>query len=427
MTERDLDVIIFGASGFTGKYTVLKAVDLLKDYKWGIAGRSKDKLEKVLQEMGTKAEKDLSTIPIILASLDNEESLKEMASKCKVLINCVGPYRLYGEPVVKACIEAGTHQVDVTGEPQYMERMALEYNEKAKEKGAYIVSACGFDSIPADMGVVYLENHFEGTVNSVEQYFQPTTKAVKGPTVHYGTWASVVHGIANWAELGPLRKKLYKEKLPKFEPVLKERGVLHKSDVVGKWCLPFLGADRSVVYRSQRYFYETEKKRPIQLRAYVTMPSIWGAFALIFFGIMMGIMTKFSLGRKLLLDYPRIFSFGMVSKEDLSEEDMEKCNFVMHFKGNGWTEKLAEGTDTYTTKPDKEIYVKVKANNIGYGATCVALLLSAKMLISEKDKLPKEAGIFTPAAVFAKTSLIDQLVKNDWTFELVGAKEETKD
>lgn len=274
MSERELDVIIFGATGFTGKYTVLKAVNLLKDFKWGIAGRSKAKLEKVLQEMGQKAEADLSKIPIITASLDNEESLKTMAAKCKVgahclsiyiikkltfnysfkvLINCVGPYRLYGEPVVKACVEAGTHQVDVTGEPQYMERMALEYNDKAKEKGSFIVSACGFDSIPADMGVVYLEKHFEGTVNSVEQYFQPISKDVKGPTVHYGTWASVVHGIANWSELAPLRQKLYPEKLPKFEPVLKNRGVLHKSDVMNKWCLPFLGADRSVVYRSQRY------------------------------------------------------------------------------------------------------------------------------------------------------------------------------
>lgn len=171
----------------------------------------------------------------------------------KVLVNCVGPYRLYGEPVVKACIEAGTHQVDVTGEPQYMERMAHEYNDKAKEKKTFIVSACGFDSIPADMGVVYLEKHFEGTVNSVEQYFQPVSKDVKGPTIHYGTWASVVHGVANWKELGPLRKKLYPQKLPTFKPVLQNRGVLHKSDVVNKWCLPFLGADRSVVYRSQRH------------------------------------------------------------------------------------------------------------------------------------------------------------------------------
>lgn len=157
------------------------------------------------------------------------------------------------------------------------------------------------------------------------------------------------------------------------------------------------------------------------------MISIWHAFAMLMFGLFMGIFTKFSLGRKLLLTYPRIFSCGMVSKEDLSEEDINKCNFIMTFKGNGWTEKLAEGTDEYKTKPDKEILVRVKAKNIGYGATCDALLLSAKVLISEKEKLPKDAGVFTPAAVFAKTTLIDQLCKAGWTFEVVGAKEETKE
>ncbi|XP_063704909.1 saccharopine dehydrogenase-like oxidoreductase [Culicoides brevitarsis] len=427
MSEREVDVIIFGATGFTGKNTVLKAVDLLKDFKWGIAGRSQEKLEKVLAEVGKKCETDLSKTPIFIAKLDDDESLKAMASKCKVLINCVGPYRLYGEPVVKACIEAGTHQVDVTGEPQWMERMALEYNEKAKEKGSFIVSACGFDSVPADMGVVYLERHFEGTVNSVEQYFQPITKGAKGPTVHYGTWASLVHGVTHWSELAPLRKKLYPTKLPKFEPVLKDRGILHKSDLVNKWCLPFLGADKSVIYRSQRYFYETEKKRPVQIKSYVTMPSMLGAFAMMAFGILIGLLTRFSFGRYLLLTYPGFFSFGTVSKEDLAEEDINKCHFVMHFKGQGWTEKLAEGIDEYTTKPDKDIYVRVKAENIGYGATCVALVLCAKMLMTEKPKLPKESGVFTPAAVFAKTTLIEQLSKNGWTFEVVGAKEETKE
>lgn len=175
------------------------------------------------------------------------------------------------------------------------------------------------------------------------------------------------------------------------------------------------------------FSYESEKKRPIQIRSYVTMVSIWHAFAMMLFGIFMGIMTKFAIGRQVLLAYPSLFTFGMVSKEDLNEDDINKCHFTMHFKGKGWTEKLAEGTDKYSTEPDKEMYVRVKAKNIGYGATCVALILTAKILITEKEKLPKEAGVFTPAAVFAKTSLIDQLCKNDWTFEVVGAKEQTKE
>lgn len=255
MAERELDVIIFGASGFTGKYTVYESVKLLKNFKWGVAGRNKQKLEAVLKEMGEKADTDLTATPIIIADVDDPESLRKMAEKCRVVINCTGPYRLWGEPVVKACTGAGTHQVDVTGEPQYMERMVLEYNDKAKETGSYIVSACGFDSIPVDMGVVFLEKHFEGVVNSVEQYLTANTNEVEsgGAIIHYGTWASMVHGLANWSELKDLRKRLFKEKLPAFEPKLKARGAVHKSEKLGKFCLPFLGADPSVVYRSQRY------------------------------------------------------------------------------------------------------------------------------------------------------------------------------
>lgn len=90
-------------------------------------------------------------------------------------------------------INAGTHQVDVSGEPQFMERMQLEYNDLAREKGVYIVSACGFDCIPADMGMVFLENHFDGEVHSVESYLKMHSKGpASGPAIHYGTWHSAV-------------------------------------------------------------------------------------------------------------------------------------------------------------------------------------------------------------------------------------------
>lgn len=114
-----LDVIIFGASGFTGKYTVYQSVNILKGLKWGVAGRSKEKLEDVLKEMGNKAETDLSKIPIILADLKDEQSLKKMTEKAKVIVNCCGPYMLFGEPVIKACIATSTHHLDVSGEFEF--------------------------------------------------------------------------------------------------------------------------------------------------------------------------------------------------------------------------------------------------------------------------------------------------------------------
>lgn len=115
MSSERLDVVIFGASGYTGKYTVYQGVKLLKGLKWGIAGRSKQKLEAVLQEMGKKAGQDLSEIPIIIADVSNQQSLVDMAKKAKVIVNCCGPYRHWGEQVVKACVESGTSHVDVSG------------------------------------------------------------------------------------------------------------------------------------------------------------------------------------------------------------------------------------------------------------------------------------------------------------------------
>lgn len=331
------DFIIFGASGFTGRYAVLEAVKLLDGYNWAVAGRSKTKLEEMLKEIGDKAGKSLQEIPIIIADVNDMESLVQMAESCKVLINTCGPYRLYGEAVIKACINSGTHQVDVCGEPEYMERIFLNYNDQAKNSNSLIVSACGFDSIPADLGVVFLEKHFDGTVNSVEEYVSMTSGSY-GTLLNSGTWDSAVHGIANAAELGKLRKKINeaKEKLPKFEPKMKTQPNIHEQKNINKWCIPFLGSDASVVNRSQIFFYETEKKRPVQIKAYLATSSFIQTLLLTLLSYVLMYMTKFKVGQKLLLEYPQIFSGGLFSKEGPTEEKMKKTKFTLDLFGKGW-------------------------------------------------------------------------------------------
>ncbi|VDN32881.1 unnamed protein product [Cylicostephanus goldi] len=102
-----------------------------------------------------------------------------MARKAKVIINAVGPYRLYGEPVVKAAVENGANHVDISGEPAYLEKMQMIYGQRAKENGVYIVGACGWDSIPCDLGVAFLKEKFNGDLNHVESFVQ----MVSGPSV----------------------------------------------------------------------------------------------------------------------------------------------------------------------------------------------------------------------------------------------------
>lgn len=419
-TERPLDVIIFGATGFTGKYTIYEGIKLLDGLKWGVAGRSKEKLAQVLKEIGDKAEKDLSETPTVIADVKDPESLKKMAEQCRIVVNCCGPYRFYGEPVVKACIEAGTHHVDVSGEPQYMERMQLQYNELAKEKGVYVVSACGFDSIPADLGTVFLEKEFDGTVNSVETYLETkSNRADGGAVLHYGTWESAIYGLAHANELRGIRSQLFQSRLPNFQPRLKDRSPLHRAN--NRWCLPFPGSDRSVVMRSQRYFYENDKKRPIQMKAYATFASFFEVFGVILVAAVFGFMTRFKLGRQLLLKYPCLFSAGYVSHEGPSEETMKNTDFTLYLKGEGWNrdQEQLEPSDQYKVPPNKKLKVKVSGTNPGYGATCVALLLSATTILKQSAKMPSTGGVFPPGAAYYKTNMIEELCKNGFKFEVL--------
>lgn len=124
-----------------------------------------------------------------------------------------------------------------------------------------------------------------------------------GATLHYGTWESAVYGLAHANELRPLRQKLYPERLPEFKPKLQPKSFIHKSEVVNNaWAIPFLGSDKSVVLRSQRFFYDHDKKRPVQVACYMAIQSLFALLVMGIFGLIFGILAKFSFGRYLLLN-----------------------------------------------------------------------------------------------------------------------------
>ncbi|XP_030748370.1 saccharopine dehydrogenase-like oxidoreductase [Sitophilus oryzae] len=424
-----LDIVIFGATGFTGLHCIPYVAKLSKangrNLSWGVAGRSEEKLKKTLKELGEKNGDNFDSIPIITADIQDKDSIVNMAKKAKLVINCCGPYRFFGEPVVKACIEAGAHHVDVSGEPEYMEKVQLEHHEAAVEKGVYAISACGLDSIPSDLGVAFVQQNFEGTLNSVETYLRGWTEGdVKGPLINYGTWDSAVHGLENQHKLKTVRSKLFEKlkKVPSFSPKLKVKLYPHKSEHANGWVLPFLGSDQSVIRRSQNYFYHYENQRPVQVGTYFTVSSTLALIGILFYAVIFAILSRFSFGRKLLLNYPELFSGGFFSKEQPKEETIQNTWFSIDFYGEGWKEKLANKDDQYVTPVDRQIVGQVKGQNPGYGSTCLLLTLAGIIILTEKEKLPNNGrgGIYPPGATFAKTSLVKQLNENGLTFKIVS-------
>ncbi|GGX68067.1 saccharopine dehydrogenase [Litorimonas cladophorae] len=186
MSDREFDVVIYGASGFTGR---LVAEYLQAEYggtnlKWAMAGRNVEKLSAVRDEMGVSKD-----IALIAANSDDPASLAEMAARTKAMITTVGPYQLYGEPLLKACAEGGTDYVDLCGEPAWMKDMIDRYDDVAKKSGARIVLSCGFDSIPFDLGVLFHQNHSIAKHGGACENIRCRVRGMKG-TFSGGTAAS---------------------------------------------------------------------------------------------------------------------------------------------------------------------------------------------------------------------------------------------
>ncbi len=149
--DAEFDIIVYGASGFTGRlvaeYLAARGIT-----RWAMGGRSLTKLTEVRDEMGLPAE-----TPLVVANSDDPASLELMCARTRVIITTVGPYQLYGPQLVAACAKTGTDYVDLCGEPAWMREMIDAHDDAAKASGARIVFSCGFDSIPFDLGVWFLQ------------------------------------------------------------------------------------------------------------------------------------------------------------------------------------------------------------------------------------------------------------------------------
>lgn len=206
MSEPRYDLVVFGATSFVGQLLTRYLLGHLGkngDLKWAIAGRSEKKLQDLRRSLGSAG----ADLPMIKADATDEEALKKMCSQTRAVVSTVGPYALFGEPLVRVCARSGTDYCDLTGEVQWVRRMVERYEADAKASGARIVHCCGFDSIPSDLGVYFLQEAARERFSKPLARVKLRVKAAKGE-LSGGTVASLMNVVKEASADPSLRKEL---------------------------------------------------------------------------------------------------------------------------------------------------------------------------------------------------------------------------
>jgi short subunit dehydrogenase-like uncharacterized protein len=384
MPERDHDLVVFGATGFTGALTAqYLAENADPGTRWAIAGRSPQKLKKVRSQLGQP------DLPIIEAEIGDPDSMRGLAESTKVLITTVGPYINYGEPVLAACAAAGTDYVDLTGEPEFVDLMWLRYHQQAEQTGARLVHSCGFDSIPYDLGALFTVDQLPAGEPIALQGF---VKA--GGTFSGGTAQSAIHAMGRLrqsVQVGKERRS--REMRPEGRKIRGVPGRPHNEPVAGGWVVPFPTVDPQTVLRSAKAL---DRYGPdFSYAHYLAVGSLP-----LLAGLTVGAGSVIALAqlpptRKLLL------KLAKAPGEGPSPEQREKGWFKVRF--------LAESDG-------RRLITEVSGGDPGYGET--SKMLAHAGLCLAHDELPRTSGQVTPAVAMGQP-LIDRLQRAGIRFEVV--------
>jgi len=366
--SRELDVVVFGATGFTGGLTAeYLAQHGPQGLRWALAGRSPEKLERVRARLAA-IDPALSELELVHADVTDAASLAAVAARTKVVITTVGPYLHHGEPLVAACAEAGTDYVDLTGEPEFVDRMYVEHHAAAERTGARIVHACGFDSIPHDLGAMY----------TVQQLAASGPVTVRGVVRASGMFSGGTFHSAMNAMSRPKQMKDASAARRRAEPKPADgrssravAGKPHRDRQLGFWLLPMPTIDPFVVARSGaalasygpkfRYSHYAGTKT---LRYAAGGAAGVGAIAL---------SAQVKPLRNLLL--------GRIKQGDGPDESKrEKSWFTVDFIGEG---------------DGRTVHTRVSGGDPGYGET--AKMLAESALCLAFDDNPTTAGQVTTA------------------------------
>jgi short subunit dehydrogenase-like uncharacterized protein len=358
---REYDIVLFGGTGFTGGLTAeYLAANAPASTRWAIAGRNMGKLEALQERLGVD-------VPLLKADVDDPTSIDALAQSARVVITTVGPYVTYGEPLVRACAASGTDYTDLTGEPEFVDRMFVKYNDLAESTGARLVHACGFDSIPHDLGTLFTVQQLpEGVPLKVRGVVQ-SNGSPSG-----GTLASAVTGFSRVRQNVQAMRERKQAETPNGHRVTRwERGVPHHDADIGAWVLPMPTIDPQVILRSARAL--DDYGPDFTYGHYIAVKKLPQAFAL-----PLGVASVFALAqvppaRKWLMN-------RLPAGTGPSPEKRERAWFRVRFTGEGG---------------GKRVVTQVSGGDPGYTETSKMLAESALCLAN--DDLPVSVGQVTTA------------------------------
>ncbi|MCC5475426.1 saccharopine dehydrogenase family protein [Streptomyces barringtoniae] len=242
--DRPYDLVLFGATGFVGTLTAeYLAAHAPKDLRWAVAGRDERKLERLRERLPGGAD-----VGVLRADVSEPATLRALAEHARVVATTVGPYVLYGEELVAACADAGTDYLDLTGEPEFVDLMYVRHDARARETGGRLLHACGFDSVPHDLGVYFTVRQLpEGVPLTVDGYVTADA-AFSG-----GTLASALNQFARGRQLlAAARERGRHEPRLMGRRVAAPTGAPRFAKEVGAWALPLPTVDPQIVRRSAK-------------------------------------------------------------------------------------------------------------------------------------------------------------------------------
>ena len=369
------DLILFGATGFTGglsaEYLARHAPDSLR---WALAGRSVRKLADVKRRLA-KLSPACESLGLVQADVNNPESLAAMAASTRAVVTTVGPYIHYGEPLVKACAEAGTHYLDLTGEPEFVELCLQRYDAVARATGAKIVNCCGFDSIPHDLGVLYTVLQCSPDVPLQIRGYVSLSMDVSG-----GTWQSAIHAFSRARHYLQLRRQRGRSPEPAGRQVRALPPGLRREPQIGGWAVPFPTIDPQVIRRSaralDRYGPDFRYAHYLQLKHW---PLVLAGAA--------GATTLFALAqipptRRWLLSRR---AAGQGPSLERRARSWFEVRFLADAGGQALRTQVSGGDPGYDET----------AKMLGEAALCVLL-----------DETPDHAGVITPAMAFGEPLIL---------------------